>query len=159
MVRMTVQETAIPASGMAAWASYRRMQVRLTERLNRELSEAAGLSQADLEVLTALAEHPSDSVRDISLRCGLDWEKSRLSHQLRRMEARGLVARGACFEDNRSSTVALTTAGREAATRGRQIEATVIARHMGTALTAEQFDQLGTMADAVLATLESPHRP
>jgi DNA-binding MarR family transcriptional regulator len=144
---------------MAAWGSYRRMQVRLTERLNRELSEAAGLSQADLEVLTALSEHPSDSVRDISLRCGLDWEKSRLSHQLRRMEARGLVARGACFEDNRSSTVALTDAGRKAAARGREIEATVIARYLGSALSPEQFAELGTMAEAVLATLESTHRP
>ncbi|WP_411720118.1 MarR family winged helix-turn-helix transcriptional regulator [Mycetocola sp.] len=156
---MTAQETAIPASGMTAWASYRRMQVRLTERLNRELSEVAGLSQADLEVLTVLSENPDDSVRDISLRCGLEWEKSRLSHQLRRMEARGLVARGACFEDNRSSTVALTDVGREAAARGREVEATVIARHLGTALSAEQLDRLGTMAEAVLATLETPHRP
>lgn len=154
-----MSKTAVPAAGMAAWASYRRMQVRLTERLNRELSEAAGLSQADLEVLTTLSENPSETVRDISLRCGLDWEKSRLSHQLRRMEARGLVLRGACFEDNRSSTVTLTDAGREAAARGREVEASVIATHMGAALSPEQFHQLGTLADAVLATLETPHRP
>lgn len=154
---MPVQETAVPSAALSAWASYRRMQVRLTERLNRELSESAGLSQADLDVLVALSENPDESVRDMALRCGLEWEKSRLSHQLRRMEARGLVARGACFEDNRSSTVALTDLGREAAARGQQVEAAVIAQHMGAALSPEQFAQLGGMADAVLATLESPH--
>jgi DNA-binding MarR family transcriptional regulator len=159
MAFMTVQEFAHPAPAASAWASYRRMQVRLTERLNRELSEAAGLSQADLEVLVALSETPQESVRDISLRCGLEWEKSRLSHQLRRMEARGLVTRGACFEDNRSSTVALTDVGRDAAARGKEVEAAVVARHMATVLSPEQFAQLGTMADAVLATLENPHRP
>ena len=42
----------------------------------------------------------------------IGWEQSRLSHQLRRMEQRGLVTRELCTEDNRSSVIRITDAGR-----------------------------------------------
>ena len=85
----------------AAWSSYQRMRARLSGQLNRELARKTGLSEADFEILAALTESPDQPVRALALRCGLEWEKSRLSHQLRRMEARGLVVREQCSEDNR----------------------------------------------------------
>ncbi|WP_371601214.1 MarR family winged helix-turn-helix transcriptional regulator [Streptomyces sp. NBC_00564] len=36
------------------------------------------------------------------------WERSRLSHQISRMEKRGLVTREACADDARGSMVRLT---------------------------------------------------
>src|SRR4051795_9239388 len=95
-----------------AWARYQRMRVRLTGRLNRELAHETGLSEADFEILVALTESPDESVRALALRCGLEWEKSRLSHQLRRMEMRGLVIREDCAEDSRGSSIRVTEAGR-----------------------------------------------
>ena len=50
--------------------------------------------------------------RDLGI--GLRSEKSRLSHQLRRMESRGLVDRAVCDEDARGALVAATAAGRTA---------------------------------------------
>ena len=58
-------------SQAAAWASYQRMRTRLTGRLNRELANQTGLSEADFEILTALIEAPDESVRALALRCGL----------------------------------------------------------------------------------------
>src|SRR5262245_953385 len=99
----------------AIWASYQRMRLRLSERLNRELAQATGLSEADFEILVALTETPDDSVRALALRCGLEWEKSRLSHQLRRMEQRGLLTREDCAEDNRGTIIRVTDEGRRLA--------------------------------------------
>src|SRR6476660_4452231 len=113
----------------AAWANYQRMRVRLTERINRELAQNAGLSEADFEILSALIDSPHESVRALALRCGLEWEKSRLSHQLRRMEERGLVRREQCAEDNRGAVVRVTDAGRRLATDARQIHDQAVQRY------------------------------
>lgn len=152
--------TALPSTGVSSpWSSYQRMRVRLAGRINRELSEKTGLSEADCEVLLALADSSQEAVRDLALRCGLEWEKSRLSHQLRRMEQRGLVERGTCVEDGRGSTVALTAQGRAAAAEGRRVQDEAVRRYVESVLTPEQYDQLGVVAETILAAIEEPHRP
>ncbi len=143
----------------AAWASYQRMRARLSGRLNRELAHNTGLSEADFEILCALTEAPNESVRALALRCGLEWEKSRLSHQLRRMEARGLVVREDCAEDNRSSVVRVTAAGRKLAAEARRYHEQAVKRYVTGVLTAEQLKALGTIAETVLTHLEQPHDP
>src|SRR5215813_3060726 len=114
-----MKKSPLSDTQLAAWASYQRMRVRLTERINRELAQKAGLSEADFEILSALIESPNESVRALALRCGLEWEKSRLSHQLRRMEERALITRLECAEDNRSSVIRITESGRKAAAEAR----------------------------------------
>ena len=143
----------------AAWASYQRMRVRLTGRLNRELARKTGLSEADYEILTALAESPNESVRALALRCGLEWEKSRLSHQLSRMEARGLIMREECAEDNRGAVIRVTDAGRALAAEARLHYEQAVKRCVTDVLTAEQMAALGDIAETILSQLETPHKP
>ena len=45
----------------SSWGSYQRMRVRLAGRLNREMSQETGLSEADFEVLYTLSESPDES--------------------------------------------------------------------------------------------------
>ncbi|WP_218105301.1 MarR family winged helix-turn-helix transcriptional regulator [Micromonospora rhizosphaerae] len=71
----------------------------------------SGISESDFEMLAALAGAPDHAMRARTLRAELQWEKSRLAHQIRRMEQRGLVVREACLEDGRAPTVRLTDAG------------------------------------------------
>lgn len=158
MVAMTTVTDPRFTADTAPWASYQRMRVRLAGRINRELSERTGLSEADCEVLLALADAKEEAVRDLALRCGLEWEKSRLSHQLRRMEQRGLVVRAACFEDGRGSTVALTDKGRAAAEAGRKAQAEAVKRYVVDVLTPGQYEQLGSIAETILCAIEGPHR-
>lgn len=143
---------------IAAWMKYQRMRVRLTGRLSRELAQKSGLSEADFEILCALTETPDESVRALALRCGLEWEKSRLSHQLRRMEERGLVVREDCEEDNRGSVVRVTEAGRNLAAEARQHYDEAVRRYVTDVLTDEQIETLGVIAETILAGLEEPHR-
>ena len=137
-----------------AWANYQRMQAQLAGCLGRELTRETGLSEADYEILVAITESPDDSVRSLALRCGLDWEKSRLSHQLRRMTDRGLVTREECTEDNRGIIVRVTEAGRKALHDARQHYEAAVRRHVVDVLSAEQLDQLGVIAEIILAKMQ-----
>src|SRR5260370_1008038 len=139
---------------LAAWANYQRMRVRLTERINRELAQKAGLSEADFEILSALIESPNESVRALALRCGLEWEKSRLSHQLRRMEERDLITRQECAEDNRGSVIRVTVAGRKLANEAKVYWEQAVRQYVVDVLTVEQLQALGTIAETILHQLE-----
>lgn len=144
-------------SQTAAWTSYQRLRLRLTERLNRELTQKTGLSEADFEILTALTESPDDTVRALALRCGLEWEKSRLSHQLRRMEERGLVTREECIEDNRGSVIRVTDLGRKLAAEARICYEHAVQHYVVDVLTADQLQALGIISERILSQLEGPH--
>ena len=153
MYNQGMMKQVISDSQEAAWASYQRMRVRLTGQLNRELIQKTGLSEADFEILSALTQSPEESVRALALRCGLQWEKSRLSHQLRRMEARGLITREECVEDNRGSVIRVTDAGRKFAAEAGLHYEQAVRRYVIDVLTPEQMEALGTIAETVLAQL------
>lgn len=145
-------------SQITAWTNYQRMRLRLTERMNKQLTEKTGLSEADFEILIALTENPAESVRAIALRCGLEWEKSRLSHQLKRMEARGLVMREDCVEDNRGAVIRLTELGRKLATEARTHYEEALREYVIDVLTPDQLDALGSIAETILSRFEKTHK-
>lgn len=156
---LAMSTSATDTGAMAAWDSYQRMRVRLAARLNRDLARRTGLSEPDFEVLQAIAESSADSVRARELRCCLEWEKSRLSHQIRRMEQRGLVVRSECAEDNRGSVVELTTAGRSIVREAGRVHEEAVRRHVLDRLTPEQTRGLGEISDLILAGLVESTSP
>ncbi|WP_276069733.1 MarR family winged helix-turn-helix transcriptional regulator [Mycobacterium yunnanensis] len=94
------------------WRQYLTMTAALQAEMNRQLQRDCGLSLPDYDVLVALDELAVCRVNELGERLG--WEQSRLSHQLRRMRTRGLVARRGAEDDRRGATVELTDAGRAA---------------------------------------------
>ncbi len=130
------------------------MGLRLDAILAQELART-GLSQADYEILSALLESPNDSMRAISLRCGIEWEKSRLSHQLRRMEQRGLIRREACEEDNRGAVVRITERGRELAIEAKACYEHAIQRYFVQALSEGELQQLKQISQTLLGHLDN----
>src|SRR3954447_2250160 len=97
-----------------AWRGLLQMTSRLDARLNRDLQQTSGLSLADYDVLVLLTEAPDGRLRVFELVGNLQWEQSRLSHHLTRMQRRGLVAREDCTTDRRGAFIVLTDAGRDA---------------------------------------------
>ena len=136
-----------------AWDSYQRMRARLSARIARELTAASGLSEADYEILGALVDGDAP-VRPVALGQCLDWEKSRLSHQLRRMEQRGLIVRTSCAEDGRGQEVAISTAGRDAHTTAKAAYDDAVCRYVTSTLSDEQLRQLRQIAETVLPYLD-----
>ena len=94
-----------------AWRRYRRMRTMLDLELSQDLRRDSGLSDADYDVLTMLSDRPGRALRARELGSRLKWSTSRLSHQIGRMEQRGLVARSATDDDARGAVVALTEEG------------------------------------------------
>jgi DNA-binding MarR family transcriptional regulator len=146
-------------SVITIWSRLQLVYGHLAGEINRALYRETGLSEADAAVLIALLETPDARLHSFELRCGLAWEKSRLSHQLRRMEARGLVERAACPDDARSSVIRLTAAGAEQAQAARWVLGSAIHRSLAGALTEDQLVQLAIMTDAVARHLERTHAP
>src|SRR5690349_9681292 len=81
---------------LAAWRTSVRMLELLRSRLEQQLQADSGLSLADYAVLSVLSETPGGRMRLYELGQAVNWEKSRLHHQLARMAKRGLVDREPC---------------------------------------------------------------
>ena len=94
------------------WRNYLALGSRLQAAMNRQLQTNCGLSLSDYEVLVVLSER--GPMRVLELAAALDWEQSRVSHQLARMRARDLLERHDSEHDRRGPTVEITPAGSEA---------------------------------------------
>lgn len=99
---------------MDLWRTWLRVQTELPAALGRALHEDSELSLQDFETLVRLSESEEGRLRVSVLAEQMHWERSRLSHHLRRMGARGLVEKVECPEDGRGAFVVLTEAGRTA---------------------------------------------
>lgn len=94
-----------------AWRAVLSVRGPLMAELGRRLAHNTGLSIADYDVLVALSEVDSGTMPVSELLAATDWEASRLSHQLTRMQKRGLLQRRTSRLDGRRSEVSLTPEG------------------------------------------------
>jgi DNA-binding MarR family transcriptional regulator len=142
-------------SEQLAWRAYLRMQSSLAAELNRQLQSACGLSLSDYDVLVRLSEADHGRLRPFQLERDLQWEQSRLSHQLTRMQRRGLVTRKECDQDRRGSFVALTDAGRAAIEQAAPAHVDAVRRLVFDGLSADEVAQLERLSIHVLTELDS----
>jgi DNA-binding MarR family transcriptional regulator len=94
------------------WRSWLTVSALLPAELHRQLAADSGLSLPDFDVLVQLSEATEGRLRVSQLSAALGWERSRVSHHVTRMSARGLVAKEKCGEDGRGAFVAITGPGR-----------------------------------------------
>ncbi|MFC5750735.1 MarR family winged helix-turn-helix transcriptional regulator [Actinomadura rugatobispora] len=143
-----------PDEGLT-WRSHLRVHALLSAGLARRLARDSGLSGADFEILAALATSPDGRMTSLRVRRTLVWEKSRLSHQVRRMEQRGLIVREPNPDDARSSLLALTPAGRATVEDAFAPYAQYVREHYLDLLTPEERDVLIKVSERVVAGLGS----
>lgn len=136
-----------------AWRGFLSMHAQLTARLHRELQAESGLSLADFDVLVQLTDRPEARARVLELAEALQWEKSRLSHHLARMQRRKLVAREECPDDGRGAFIVLTEDGRRAIEHAAPRHVDAVRELLFDQLTADQVTVLGDVADQVLNRL------
>jgi DNA-binding MarR family transcriptional regulator len=137
-----------------AWRSFIRLHQKLTARLGRDLQAQSGLSGADYEILVALTDVPDGRQRFQDLAAAVDWERSRLSHQIARMIKRGLVAREECAEDGRGAFVVITSAGRKTIEAAAPKHVAAVRRLVIDALGPDDLAALGRISDRVLEQLD-----
>jgi DNA-binding MarR family transcriptional regulator len=88
-----------------------RVQFRMNYEMNRQLQRDSDLSLADYHVLCALSVAPENKLQVTDLADVIGWERSRLSHHLRRLCERGLSERVQSEVDGRVTNVVLTKQG------------------------------------------------
>ena len=142
-----------------AWRAFVHASHRLPVRLNRHLLQDSGITGADFEVLSVLSEHPTGRMPAQELSGLLEWEKSRLSHQLRRMEELGLILREPNPADARSVTVRLLPAGRRTIEDAAPQHVYNVRRHFIDLFTPAELDAIADLNDRVLRHLEEETFP
>jgi DNA-binding MarR family transcriptional regulator len=136
-----------------AWIGYRRMRGRLDLRIARDLAEDSGLSEPDYDVLSNLGDADRHRARLSDLADRMLWSKSRLSHHITRMQARGLVVKEECADDGRGAVVALTEKGLRTIQEAAPAHAESVRRHFIDLLTEAEIAALGDITERVLARL------
>ena len=138
-----------------AWRSFIRVHQKLSAALVRDLQAHSKLSGADFEILVALTDAPDGRQRFQELAKAVDWEQSRLSHQITRMIKRGLVAREECAEDGRGVFVVLTPAGRKVITAAAPHHVATVRRLVIDALSPDELATLGQISQRILDQMDN----
>ena len=137
-----------------AWRGLLQMTSQLNARMNRQLQDDYGLSLTDYEVLVVLSEAPRGRRRVFELAAELAWEQSRVSHQLARMQRRGLVAREECPTDARGAFAVLTETGRAAIERAAPAHVAMVRELVFDGLSRDQLAALTEVSSRVLDRLQ-----
>jgi DNA-binding MarR family transcriptional regulator len=135
-----------------AWRAFIDARHQVGVHLDRGLQES-GLSGADYEVLALLSDHDGDRMPSHELRNALGWEKSRLSHQLRRMQKDGLISREPNPADARSTLVCLLPVGRAIIEKAAPGHVADVRRNFIDLLTPAELDLLATLNERILQHL------
>jgi DNA-binding MarR family transcriptional regulator len=135
------------------WRNHLAMTARLQAAMNRQLQAECGLSLADYDVLVALDERPECRISELGERLG--WEQSRLSHQLSRMRARGLVERRGAVDDRRAAAVDLTADGRAALASAAPGHAELVRALVFDGMSASELRAVDRWTSGVLKRIES----
>jgi DNA-binding MarR family transcriptional regulator len=148
----------LTADEQRAWRAYIRLAKMLMRQLDRDL-HPFGLTTNDYEILVELSESPSHRLRMTELADLTAQSRSRLSHQVTRMEARGLVHRDACDGDKRGTFAVITPRGLATIERVAPSHVDSVRRHFIDQLSAGHLASVADTYEPVLAALrKTRHR-
>jgi DNA-binding MarR family transcriptional regulator len=144
----------LDADEQRAWRAWLFSAQLLTDRLDRELHHATGISHAYYEILVALSETPGRMMRMSELADRCLSSRSRLSHAVSRLEERGWVRRQVCEEDGRGQLAVLTDDGFEALEAAAPIHVESVRTHLFDQLSREQVEHMRDFGEALLRHLD-----
>jgi DNA-binding MarR family transcriptional regulator len=145
----------LTAEQQVSWRAWLEATLLLSDQLERDLKGAHGLTNPEYEVLVRLSESPDHKLRMSELASRTLASKSRLSHQISRMEADGYVAREGCAEDRRGAYAVLTEAGMTRLVEAAPAHVASVRHWLVDALTPEEFAQLGVLCSRVVDHLQT----
>jgi DNA-binding MarR family transcriptional regulator len=124
-----------------AWRTYLDVNRLLTYQLEKDL-QPFGLTNNDYEILVNLSESAERRMRMSDLAAATLQSKSRLSHQITRMENAGLVRRENCESDRRGLYAVLTEQGMETMQKVAPHHVASVRKHFIDMLTPEALADL-----------------
>ncbi len=137
-----------------AWRSFLSVAIVLPDQFSKDLQEKHDLTLSDYEILVRLSETPDHFMRMSDLADRVMSSRSRLTHQIDRMIAAGLVARTVCEEDKRGFNAVLTEAGYAKLVAAAPDHVESVRQHLVDVLSDEDFEMLGDISRKVFEALD-----
>ncbi len=100
----------LTADQQQVWRTYLGATNRVRQHLDNELRQF-DLDLAEYEILVRLSEAHCRAIRMSELAEQVGQSRSRLTHTVTRLEAKGLLSRGSCPDDRRGVLAVLTDEG------------------------------------------------
>lgn len=153
------QPPAAPARWLNAaeeqtWRNVASVLLRLPWALECRLQRDAGLSFIEYHALARLSETPGHTLRMSELAGLTHASLSRLSHMIKRLEARGFVRREPDPTDGRYTNAVLTRVGHEHLVAAAPAHLATVRQLVIDAFTKTELRQLDDAAERILGRLD-----
>lgn len=148
-MRATGRRRSPTADELAIWRDFIETTEHLRAVIEGRLQADSALSSGDYAVLLALTEAPANRMRSSELAAHINWERSRLSHHLGRMEKRELIRREDCATDSRGAEIVLAPDGADAFRRASPAHLHAIQQHFVDALTPDHLSAVAEITTAI----------
>jgi len=131
------------------WRAYLSGVSRINERLDTEL-RPFGLDIGEYEILVNLSEADQLEMRMSELAERVRQSRSRLTHTVARMEAKGLILRKSCPQDRRGVIAVLTASGLTLLKQAAPLHVASVRSALVDVVAPDDFEALGRVMQAVL---------
>lgn len=136
------------------WYAWKRAHELVRARITEDITTATGLSDPDVAILVRL-DDADGTLRQNRLAALLGWDRSRLSHQLTRMESRGLLTRQRLAN---GADIVIADRGRELLAVVRPVHAAAVRRHFIDPLTSASLQDFHAALNRLAGRPDtSPH--
>lgn len=135
---------------LLAWRAFFESSQLLEAMLDRSLKPVVGLSHADYGVLRRLQDANGHRMSMRDLRHAVWFSRSRLSHQVKRLVASGLIVKAVDAEDGRRQMVALTEAGLRTTRSAQNAARQVLRDHFFDHLAPQETQDLASILQSVV---------
>src|ERR1700733_1239563 len=139
-----------------SWQNYLNAALRMYAVLNIQMLEKHQLPLSDVRLLHILNNFPDGTARMRELAEALPAPGSRLTRQTRRLEARGLLRRGATPDDRRGVVATITDGGRAVAQDATVSYAQEIRTNFIGRLSRSQIAAIGNGCRRIIQSLKTP---
>ncbi|WP_085369922.1 MarR family winged helix-turn-helix transcriptional regulator [Leifsonia sp. NCR5] len=114
---MSESPRSLDQTELGAYFALIEVSSLLRHAVEQQLREAGDLSYVQFQLLARLGDSPTGSHRMTDLADGVVYSRSGLTYQAQVLDERGLVTRAPSADDERSTTVTITDAGRDVLSR------------------------------------------
>ncbi|MGY6502531.1 MAG: MarR family winged helix-turn-helix transcriptional regulator [Acidimicrobiales bacterium] len=146
-------------SEQLAWRRTIAGATLLLDHLDRDLRSTHDLTLADYEILVHLSEADDQRLRMSDLADAALVSRSRLTHRVNRLAAKGLVVREACPTDRRGTFAVLTAEGMALLRSAAPVHVESVRCHLVDRLDPSELEALGKLLGRVAAPLLASNTP
>jgi DNA-binding MarR family transcriptional regulator len=138
-----------------SWLSVVRLMTWLPWSIDQQLRRDSDLGLVEYQVLAMLSESPDRTMRMSSLAEVTNASLSRLSHVVKRLEARGFVRREPDPTDGRFTNAILTDQGFKTLAEAAPGHVAHVRSLVIDVLSTEQLRRLGIAADRIVSRIDT----